>query len=35
MIRQQELVEAQRRIRSEAAALEARKPNDPFQSGLQ
>ena len=33
MIRQQELVEAQRRRRSEAATLEARKPDDPFQSG--
>ena len=33
MIRQQELVEAERRRRSEAATLEARKPDDPFQSG--
>jgi len=32
MIRQQEIVEAQRR-RSETATLEARKPDDPFQSG--
>ena len=35
MIRQQELVEAQRRLRAEAATLEARKPDDPFQSGPQ